>query len=145
MISICQITAFKHRPIEIFQYLENIEKLSVIKKDIGPYSIARDEHGLQIIDSVMRFPFFITARGRFKYTTMPGKSAELKLLKGGMRQFICTYSLSDRGGETGIEARLRMSFPYTSPGFVLSFLIAPLMKRRIAREFKLLEKLIATG
>jgi len=144
MISINHQITIECTRDEIFRHFDSIEKLAYLKKEIGAYSVARSEPGLQIIDSVVKFPMFIKTRARLKYTTVPDRSAELKCMKGGIKKYSCAYSLSDHGNATGVVVRLDLAFAFMSPGFLLSFLIAPLMRRRIKREFKLIERLMVT-
>lgn len=124
-----------------FSFLEDIHKLAVFKKEIRDYKVARDEEGLQIIDTDYRLPL-LRIPTRLKYTTRPEKLAELKQIKGKFKEFLCTYRLEGAGANTELTIDLRVRLPYGPLGFILSPLFKPLMKSRLKNEIRTLEERI---
>jgi hypothetical protein len=129
----------------VFGRLEDFESLSRVRGDIGRYRIVRSEPGLQIVDADVLLPFFIRAPIRLKYTTIPVKYAELKRLKGALSEYECRYSLTDSNGGTMLAMDLSIRFRVGPLEFFISPILRPLMKRRMAREVKLMEKKLLSG
>ncbi len=128
----------------LFRLIEDIEMLSLIKKEIGRYTLARNEPGLQIVDTTLKFPFFIRLRSRLKYTTIPGRRAELKQIKGFLKSFECGYALEDAGEGTSVIVQCAIKFPYGIIGYFFSLIYAPLVSFRLSRELRLMEKYTAS-
>ena len=137
----------KTLPLErsnLFRLIEDIEMLKLIKKEIAGYTLARNEPGLQIIDTVLKFPFFIRLRSRLKFTTMPGRRAELKQIKGSLKGYEVGYALEDAGEGTSVTIRCDYRFPFGIFGYLLSLVCAPFMNLRLSRELRLMEKYTAS-
>jgi hypothetical protein len=100
---------------------------------------------LQIVDADMLFPFFIRAPIRLKYSTIPAQYAELKRLKGALSEYECRYSLTDSNGGTMLAMDLSVRFHAGPLEFLISPLLRPLMKRRMAKEVKLMEEKLLSG
>ncbi|TAL37884.1 MAG: hypothetical protein EPN93_05285 [Spirochaetes bacterium] len=124
----------------IFSRLDDIVKLRALKKDIRELSLVRSESGLQIADATIGLPLFLSFRARLSCATRLEKYCELKQVKGEFREYLCIYELSDSQGGTDISVSVTIRFRF---GFamIISFLIEPLLRRRIEREFARIEKL----
>lgn len=128
-------------PVETFRSFESVSALARIKKELRDARIARSEIGLEIIDARLGLPFFLRPAARLKYTTVAGVSAELKQIRGPMAEYRWTYSFSEIGGITRIDAEAVIRPPFGPLGFLLGLLFTPGIKRRLHRELKALEKL----
>jgi hypothetical protein len=124
---------------EVFTHFENIQSLSTLKKDVKSFSLVRDEPGLQIADSHIRLPFFLSFKSRLSCTTRLEKYCELKQVKGDFREYLCIYKLSDSPQGTSISVSLVIRFPL-GPAALLAYMVAPLMRRRLEGELHRIEK-----
>jgi len=123
----------------VFEAIESVQKLARFKREISDFRLARDETGLQIIDTALRF-IILKFDTRLKYTTMPNRHAELKKLKGRLKEYQCTYTITEKGNDTEITARLIIKLPFGPIGFLISLLARPLYSFRLKRELTLLKK-----
>lgn len=130
-------------PVETFRHFESVSALAGIKKELRGARIARSEIGLEIADTRLWLPIFIRPSARLKYTTVTGISAELKQIRGPLAEYRWTYSFSEIGGITRIDAEAAIRLPLGPFGFLLGLLFTPGVKRRLRRELKTLEKLTA--
>jgi hypothetical protein len=124
---------------EVFTHLDNIRSLSTLKKDVKSYSLVRDEPGLQIADSQIRLPFFLSFNSRLSCTTRLEKYCELKQVKGDFREYLCVYKLSDSPQGTIVSVSLVIRFPL-GPAALLAYMVAPFMRRRLEGELHRIEK-----
>ena len=137
-------TTLSGSPAETFRRFESVSALSEIKKELRLARIARSEAGLEIVDARLRLPFFLRPAARLTYSTIPGASAELKQIRGPMAEYRWTYSFSEIGGITRLDAEAVVRPPLGPLGFLLALIFAPGAKRMLRRELKLLERLSAT-
>lgn len=126
---------------ELFNLIEDIHRLSIIKKEIAGYRIARDELGLQIIDTDYRLPF-IKIASRLRYTIRPGKYTELKQTKGKFKNYVCKYSFKNGKGGIIMEINLIIQLPFGPFSYILSIIMKPAIKLRLLKELKTIGKLI---
>ena len=124
---------------DLFSRFESVHILLGAKKNLSPPRIARDEPGLQIIDTSVRI-LFLGYASRLRYTTEPEKSAELKQIHGEFKEYLCRYEFSDAGIHTNLRVSLRIKFPLGPFGFILSLILKPIVKMQIKRELQRIEK-----
>ena len=141
MIKVILSQNFNASAAEDFAALDHINKLARLKTDLRSYRIARDEEGLQLIDVdvrfiVKQFPL------RLKYTAVPNKYCELKMLKGALKQYEYRYTvMGDNVSATvTVECSIRLPFRY----FLVTPILRAILKRRIKKELLLLEKILHT-
>jgi hypothetical protein len=145
MIELSATHIFGYGKNDIFHIIDDVHKLSGIKKEIKNYTIARDEHGLQIIDTVYKILFFKNPC-RLKYTAIPDRYTELKQIKGSFKLYECRYeldALSGSKGETGLTIKLRVILPYGPLGYIFSLFCKPILQGRIQKELQLIDKLLS--
>lgn len=126
---------------DLFSRFESVHALLGTKKNLTTPRIARDEPGLQIIDTSVRILLMGYAT-RLKYTTEPEKSAELKQIHGKFKEYLCRYEFRDAGINTNLTVSLRIKFRLGPFGFLLSHLLKPVVKIQINRELQRIEKQI---
>jgi hypothetical protein len=141
MIEIFAVKTYDCVRQDVFNVIDDIHKLTGIRRDIGDYKIAREEHGLQIIDTAIRI-LFIRFPSRLKYTAMPGRYTELKQIKGSFKIYECTYSLKESAGKTDLSVKLRIQLPYGPIGYVISLMYSPIVRHRVQRELAKIEELV---
>jgi len=124
---------------EVFEQIDNVRRLSRIKKEIRNYRIARDEAGLQIIDVIFGFPYF-NMMSRLRYVTHPEKFCELKQIKGSFKEYLCLYTLKQSGLYTELMVYLKIKFPYGPLGFLISKMLMPIISLQLKRELGAIEK-----
>lgn len=122
---------------DVFDSIESVQKLSRFKREISNFKLARDETGLQIIDIALHF-ILMQFDCRLKYTSVPYRHAELKILKGRLKEYLCTYTIADEGTNTTITAKLNIKLPYGPLGFLVGCIARPLYAYRLKRELILL-------
>lgn len=126
---------------EVFAAIDHINALSRIKPDLKNYRIVRDEEGLQLIDVAVRF--LITRFPlRLKYTTVPMKYCELKMLKGNIRGYEYNYTIEkkDSGAMLTVDCSIKLSLGH----LIVQPLIKAIVKSRINKELKRIEKILNT-
>lgn len=141
MVKVIESHSYPNKAGEVFSAINHINKLARIKTDIRSYRIARDEEGLQLIDVNVRF-ILKHFPLRLKYTAVPNKYCELKMLKGALKYYEYRYSITGNGEATmvTIECSVRLPFRY----FIVAPLVGAIIKRRIKKELTLLEKILQT-
>ncbi len=141
MVKVIVSHSYPKKPGEVFSAINHINKLARIKTDIKSYRIARDEEGLQLIDVDVRF-ILKHFPLRLKYTTVPNKYCELKLLKGALKRYEYRYTITgnDEVTTVAIECSMRLPFRY----FIVAPLVRAIIKRRIKKELTLLGKILQT-
>ncbi len=141
MVKVALSQSYSHKAGQVFEAINHINKLARIKTDIKSYRIARDEEGLQLIDVNVRF-ILKNFPLRLKYTAIPHKYCELKMLKGALKQYRYTYTITTDGGTTKviIECAIKLPFRY----FIVAPLVHAIIKRRIKKELALLGKILQT-
>lgn len=140
MISLTATRKYRHTRQELFEAIDSIQKLGRIKRELGSFSIARNETGLQIIDA--RFSFILMKfESRLKYTAIPDRLTELKQIKGRLKEYTCAYTINETGSESDVTISLSIKLPYGPLGFLVSLLARPLYAYRLGRELKLLDKI----
>ncbi|MEW6525140.1 MAG: hypothetical protein AB1444_00565 [Spirochaetota bacterium] len=141
MIKINVSQSYNSSAAEVFAALDHINKLARVKADLKNYRIARDEEGLQLIDVDVRF---IIKRYplRLKYTAVPFKYCELKMLKGALKQYEYRYTVMEDtvSATVTIECSIRLPLRY----FIVAPLLRAILKRRIKKELTLLGKILHT-
>ncbi len=137
-------TTLSCSPKEAFRHFENVAALVALKKELLGARIARSEPGLEIVDAVLRLPFFMRMSARLKYTTVPETFAELKQIKGPLPEYRWAFSFSEIGGNARIEVEAVIRLPLGPIGFMLGLIISPGIKRKMRRELITLEKLTAS-
>lgn len=142
MISLTASRKFRHGKQELFEAIDNIQKLGRVKKDLGNYSVARNETGLQIIDTSFSF-LIMKFSTRLKYTARPDRYTELRQIKGRLKEYACTYDIREEGIESEVIITLSIKLPYGPIGFLLGLINKPIYGFRLRRELKTLEKLLA--
>jgi hypothetical protein len=141
MISLTESRKYRHTQQELFDAIDSIQKLGRIKRELGSFSIARNETGLQIIDA--RFSFILMKfDSRLKYTAIPDRLTELKQIKGSLKEYSCSYTIREIGSESEVAISLSIKLPYGPLGFLVSLMARPLYAYRLGRELKLLGKLL---
>lgn len=139
MISIIKSKTIPLPARDVFESIESVQKLARFKREISNYRLARDETGLQIIDTNLGF-IIMHFDTRLKYTTIPYHHAELKNLKGRLKEYSCIYTIANKRTETEITAHLNIKLPYGPFGFLVGFIAKPLYSYRLSRELSLLGK-----
>lgn len=139
MISIKSSQIVNASASEVFEAIENVQKLVRFKREIKNFKLVRNETGLQLFDVPLRF-LGISFETRLKYTTIPGKYAELKKIKGKLKEYTCTYTVKESLGKTEVFIDLRIKLPYLLFGFILALLSLPIYRFRLKRELRLLRK-----
>jgi hypothetical protein len=124
---------------DLFSQFQSMQKLLAVKKNFAAHRIARDEPGLQIVDTSVRI-LFLSYGTRLKYTTRPETSAELKQIHGKFREYLCLYEFMDSGINTDLTVSLRIKFPLGPIGFLVSLLLKPVVLLQFKRELKRIEK-----
>ncbi len=141
MISLTASKKFRHTEQEIFEAIDNVRKLGRIKRELGEFTVARSETGLQIIDT--RFSFIVMKfDSRLTYVTRPNQFAELKQIKGKLKKYTCTYTLRDEDLECEVIVNLSIKLPYGPLGFITALLAKPLYAFRLGRELRALERIL---
>ena len=141
MINVKLTKTYFRSAADIFNAINHINKLARLKTDIHNYRIARDEEGLQLIDVdirfiVKRFPV------RLKYTAVPQKYCELKILKGNLKQYEYRYTVTGDSVSATVTAQCTIKLPFRY--FIVALLVRAIIKRRIKKELTLLEKILQT-
>lgn len=140
MISLTASRKYRHTRQELFEAIDSVQKLARVKRELGSFSVARNETGLQIIDA--QFGFIVMKfESRLRYTSMPDRLTELKQIKGRLKEYVCTYTIREEGSETEVIINLSIRLPYGPVGFLVSLLARPLYAYRLGRELKLLDKI----
>jgi len=131
-----------HYPLaKVFSALDHINKLARLKSDLHSYRIARDEEGLQLIDVDIRF-LLKRFPMRLKYTAVPQKYCELKILKGNLKQYEYRYTVTGDSVSATVTAQCTIKLPFRY--FIVAPLVRAIIKRRIKKELTLLEKILQT-
>ncbi len=141
MINLSETKSFSCGKEAIFEIIEDIRKLGLIKKEMKNLSVAREEPGLQIVDTEMIF-FPLKIRSRLQYTTRPERYTELKQIKGLFKQYLCEYTITDTGLKSDLRISLKIKLPFFPLGFIISQLYKPICKLRLYREFSVIGKMI---
>ena len=141
MISLTASRKYRHTRQELFESIDSIQKLGRIKRELGSFSIARNETGLQIIDAQFSF-ILMKFESRLKYTAIPDRLTELKQIKGRLKEYTCAYNINETGSESEVLISLSIKLPYGPLGFLVSLLARPLYAYRLGRELKLLGKIL---
>jgi len=141
MVKIILSQSYHYPVAKVFSALDHINKLARLKSDLHSYRIARDEEGLQLIDVdirflLKRFPL------RLKYTAVPQKYCELKMLKGSLKQYEYRYTVKGDSISTTITAQCSIKLPFRY--FIVAPILRAIIKRRIKKELSLLEKILQT-
>ena len=139
MIRITLKKSYNCQRQDLFSQFQSMQKLLAVKKNFAAPRIARDEPGLQIIDTSVRI-LFLSYGSRLKYTTRPETSAEVKQIHGKFKEYLCLYEFTDSGIHTDLTVSLRMKFPLGPIGFLLSLLLKPVVSLQLKRELKRIEK-----
>ncbi len=139
MISILTSKTIPAPARDVFESIETVQKLARFKREISNFRLARDEMGLQIIDITLHF-ILMQFDSRLKYTSLPHRHAELKILKGRLKEYVCTYTIAEEGTATNITAKLTIKLPYGPIGFLVGCIARPLYAYRLKRELRLLWK-----
>ncbi|MCX7679608.1 MAG: hypothetical protein N2316_10370 [Spirochaetes bacterium] len=139
MVSIKKSLNVRASSADVFDAIENVQKLARFKREIKNFKLVRDETGLQLLDVQLRF-LGIAFSERLKYTTIPRKYAELKGIKGKLKEYTCAYTILERQFETEVVVSLAIRFPYLLFGFIFSLFAWPLCALRVKKELSLLRK-----
>lgn len=141
MVKVILAQSYQYPVAKVFSALDHIDKLARLKNDLHSYRIARDEEGLQLIDVDIRF---ILKRFpvRLKYTAVPQKYCELKMLKGSLRQYEYRYTVTGDSISATVTVQCQVRLPLRY--FIVAPLISAIVKRRIKKELTLLEKILQT-
>lgn len=139
MISIIKSKTISAPARDVFESIESVQKLSRFKREISNFRLARDETGLQIIDITLGF-IIMQFESRLKYTSVPHRYAELKILKGRLKDYSCAYTIVEKGTTTDINVKLNIKLPYGPLGFLVAGIARPLYAYRLKRELTLLGK-----
>ncbi|MEJ5361070.1 MAG: SRPBCC family protein [Spirochaetota bacterium] len=142
MTKVVQSQSFNCSAAEVFAALDHINKLARLKTDLRSYRIARDEEGLQLIDVNVRF-FIKRYPLRLKYTAVPNKYCELKMLKGALKHYEYRYTvMGDNASATvTVECSIKLPFRY----FIVAPLLRAILNGRIKKELSLLKKILHTS
>ncbi len=133
MIDIQISRTYQGTVAELFGAIDTVHKLAAVKPSLGRYRTARDEAGLQIIDTALPY-VFLRLSTRLRYTTNTEKYCELEQIKGSFSAYSCRYTFRASGASVALTVRLMVSFPLGPIGFLLGLLFAPLEKFRLSRE-----------
>ncbi len=139
MISIIKTKTIPAPARDVFESIESVQKLAQFKREISNFRLARNETGLQIIDITLDF-IIMQFDSRLKYTSVPHRYAELKILKGKLKSYSCAYSIIEKGTTTDISVKLNITLPYGPFGFLVACIAKPLYAYRLTRELTLLGK-----
>lgn len=138
MIDIELSRTYQGTKTELFGYIDTVHKLAAVKAAIRPFRTARDEAGLQIIDTAIPVLLFRLST-RLRYTTNPDKYGELEQIKGSFSSYLCRYTLEGSASSITLRARLVIRYPLGPIGFIMGIIFRPLEKFRLGRELARLE------
>ncbi|MCX8123818.1 MAG: hypothetical protein N3F66_06600 [Spirochaetes bacterium] len=141
MVKVVESHSYPNKAGDVFSAINHINKLARIKTDVQSYRIARDEEGLQLIDVDVRF-ILKHFPLRLKYTAVPYKYCELKMLKGALKHYEYKYGIADDGISSTVTVECTIKLPLRY--FIVTPLIRAILKRRIKKELTLLGKILQT-